>query len=474
MLALRAAPYGLSTAQVVAVAGRNGGKQALEAVRAQLPALRAAPYGLSTAQVVAIATRSGGKQALEAVRAQLLDLRAAPYGLSTAQVVAVASGSGGKQALEAVRVQLLALRAAPYGLSTAQVVAVASHDGGKQALEAVRQQLPVLRRVPYELSIVQVIAIACIGGRQALTAIEMHMLALRAAPYNLSPERVVAIVCIGGRSAVEAIRHGLPVKRIQRIRRRKAPEATPPAGPFGPTPQELVAVLHFFRAHRQPRQAFVDALTEFQITRAALLRLLSSAGVTEIEALGGTIPDAAERWQRLLGRLGTRPATGVAAPSPDSLQGFAQSLERSMLSPGIAEQSASPPPRERPAETAIAPRSNTGRPAEPWLDQPAWSQHRKRTARSRMRADAVASMPANPHQDARTQFTPGRLPPEPGPMPAHISPASAGSSSHVASGSVLPDPGTPTGSDLAMLEAESFGAAALAFDFDRFLQMLEV
>uniref|UniRef100_D8P6P4 Putative AvrBs3 family type III effector protein n=1 Tax=Ralstonia solanacearum CFBP2957 TaxID=859656 RepID=D8P6P4_RALSL len=119
-------------------------------------------------------------------------------------------------------------------------------------------------------------------------------------------------------------------------------------------------------------------------------------------------------------------------------------------------------------------REQAGRPAEPWLDQPVWSQHRKRTARSRMRADAVASMPANPHQDARTQFTPGRLPPEPGPMPAHISPASAGSSSHVASGSVLPDPGTPTGSDLAVLEAESFGAAALAFDFDRFLQMLEV
>ncbi|MDC6256486.1 hypothetical protein PP716_23085 [Ralstonia solanacearum] len=60
----------------------------------------------------------------------------------------------------------------------------------------------------------------------------------------------------------------------------------------------------------------------------------------------------------------------------------------------------------------------------------------------------------NPHRDARTPLTPGYLQPEPGPMPAHTSPASAGSSSHAA--------------------AESFGAAALAFDFDRFLQMLDV
>nr|EUJ11915.1 hypothetical protein RSP673_23755 [Ralstonia solanacearum P673] len=95
-----------------------------------------------------------------------------------------------------------------------------------------------------------------------------------------------------------------------------------------------------------------------------------------------------------------------------------------------------------------------GQPAEPWFDQPAWSQRRKRTARSQMRADAVASVPANPHRDARTPLTPGYLQPEPGPMPAHTSPASAGSSSHAA--------------------AESFGAAALAFDFDRFLQMLDV
>ncbi|MGD7410351.1 avrbs3 family type III effector protein, partial [Ralstonia pseudosolanacearum] len=466
--------------QVVAIASHDGGKQALEAVGAQLVALRAAPYALSTEQVVAIASNHGGKQALEAVRALFRGLRAAPYGLSTAQVVAVASSNGGKQALEAVWALLPVLRATPYDLNTAQVVAIASHDGGKPALEAVWAKLPVLRGVPYELSTAQVVAIACISGQQALEVIEAHMPTLRQAPHSLSPERVAAIACIGGRSAVEAVRQGLPVKAIRRIRREKAPVAGPPPASLGPTPQELVAVLHFFRAHQQPRQAFVDALAAFQTTRPALLRLLSSVGVTEIEALGGTIPDATERWQRLLGRLGFRPATGAAAPSPDSLQGFAQSLERTLGSPGMAGQSACSPHRKRPAETAIAPRSirrspnNAGQPFEPWPDQLAWLQRRKRTARSHIRADSAASVPANLHLGTRAQFTPDRLRAEPGPiMQAHTSPASVSFGSHVAFEPGLPDPGTPTSADLASFEAEPFGVGPLDFHLDWLLQILE-
>ncbi|MGA4287579.1 hypothetical protein ACI2TJ_12285 [Ralstonia nicotianae] len=477
---LRTAPYGLSTEQVVAIASHDGGKQALEAVGAQLVALRAAPYALSTEQVVAIASNHGGKQALEAVRALFRGLRAAPYGLSTAQVVAIASSNGGKQALEAVWALLPVLRATPYDLNTAQVVAIASHDGGKPALEAVWAKLPVLRGVPYALSTAQVVAIACISGQQALEAIEAHMPTLRQAPHSLSPERVAAIACIGGRSAVEAVRQGLPVKAIRRIRREKAPVAGPPPASLGPTPQELVAVLHFFRAHQQPRQAFVDALAAFQTTRPALLRLLSSVGVTEIEALGGTIPDATERWQRLLGRLGFRPATGAAAPSPDSLQGFAQSLERTLGSPGMAGQSACSPHRKRPAETAIAPRSirrrpnNAGQPSEPWPDQLAWLQRRKRTARSHIRADSAASVPANLHLGTRAQFTPDRLRAEPGPiMQAHTSPASVSFGSHVAFEPGLPDHGTPTPADLASFEAEPFGVGPLDFHLDWLLQILE-
>jgi len=49
----------------------GGSRQALEAVKVQLPVLRAEPYGLSTAQVVAIAGHGGDKQALEAVKDQL-------------------------------------------------------------------------------------------------------------------------------------------------------------------------------------------------------------------------------------------------------------------------------------------------------------------------------------------------------------------------------------------------------------------
>ena len=56
--------------------------------------------------MVAIASNGGGKQALEAVKAQLLQLLAEPYNLTREQVVAMASNIGGKQALEAVKAQI--------------------------------------------------------------------------------------------------------------------------------------------------------------------------------------------------------------------------------------------------------------------------------------------------------------------------------------------------------------------------------
>ncbi|MFV8550749.1 TAL effector repeat-containing protein [Ralstonia pseudosolanacearum] len=454
-------------------------RQSLRVVARNYPELAAALPELTRAHIVDIARQRSGDLALQALLPVATALTAAPLRLSASQIATVAQ-YGERPAIQALYRLRRKLTRAPLHLTPQQVVAIASHDGGKPALEAVWAKLPVLRGVPYALSTAQVVAIACISGQQALEAIEAHMPTLRQAPHSLSPERVAAIACIGGRSAVEAVRQGLPVKAIRRIRREKAPVAGPPPASLGPTPQELVAVLHFFRAHQQPRQAFVDALAAFQTTRPALLRLLSSVGVTEIEALGGTIPDATERWQRLLGRLGFRPATGAAAPSPDSLQGFAQSLERTLGSPGMAGQSACSPHRKRPAETAIAPRSirrrpnNAGQPSEPWPDQLAWLQRRKRTARSHIRADSAASVPANLHLGTRAQFTPDRLRAEPGPiMQAHTSPASVSFGSHVAFEPGLPDPGTPTSADLASFEAEPFGVGPLDFHLDWLLQILE-
>ncbi|MEX3640469.1 avirulence protein, partial [Paraburkholderia sp. BR14427] len=92
---------------------------------------------------VAIASNDGGKQALEAVRTQLPALREPPFGLTTEQVVAIASNDGGKQALEAVRTQLPALREPPYGLTTEQVVNMACVVG-RPALEAILAYLPAL------------------------------------------------------------------------------------------------------------------------------------------------------------------------------------------------------------------------------------------------------------------------------------------------------------------------------------------
>ena len=79
--------------------------------------------------------------------------------------------------------------------------------------------------------------------------------------------------------------------------------------------------------------AFAEARETFNLSTQGLLNLLARAGVTEAEARVGTIPDASQRWDRLLGRLNARFADGEAPSSPDPLRGFAESLERSLTSP---------------------------------------------------------------------------------------------------------------------------------------------
>ncbi|MPW11814.1 avirulence protein, partial [Paraburkholderia sp. CNPSo 3155] len=334
-------PYNLSAAQVVAIASNDGGKQALEAVKVLLPELCQPPYNLSAAQVVAIASNDGGKQALEAVKVLLPELCPPPCNLSAGQVVAIASNIGGKQALEAVKALLPQLREPPYGLGTEQVVAIASNGGGKQALEAVKALLPQLREPPYGLSTEQVVAIASNGGgRQALEAVKVLLPELCQRPHGLSTGQAVALACIGGRPALETARHTqAPIRRMQ-ISPASNPAPTPTR--YGPTPAQCVEVLQFFHDYLPPRSsAFADAKAKFQVSRVDLLRLLASLGVTEAEALSGTLPDAGLRWQRLLNRLNLPPRADAAQPSSaGAMQGFAESLERSLESPSPVRNSA--------------------------------------------------------------------------------------------------------------------------------------
>jgi hypothetical protein len=129
--------------------------------------------------------------------------------------------------------------------------------------------------------------------------------------------------------------HSAPVRaeppaRTHRPAREVAPlrghvteaEPTRQAGPTEVGPTDAVprqpepsasAVLQFFRRHPRPAQALVDAQAEFRMSRPALLQLLARAGVTELEAYGGRLPDAMELWRRM--REGVRRDAQAAAPS---------------------------------------------------------------------------------------------------------------------------------------------------------------
>ena len=120
-------------------------------------------------------------------------------------------------------------------------------------------------------------------------------------------------------------------------------------------------MLQFFRRHRQPIQAFHEAQATFRMSRSALLQLLARAGITELEALGGQIPDAGVLWQRLRGQVRpegaaapTRAAVPVASPS-HGLDDFAASLEDLLATPSGPSSSG-----KRSADQAFGPESSRG------------------------------------------------------------------------------------------------------------------
>ncbi|KOR44581.1 hypothetical protein ADT27_14065, partial [Xanthomonas oryzae] len=324
--------HGLTPAQVVAIANNNGGKQALETVQRLLPVLCQA-HGLTPAQVVAIASNSGGKQALETVQ-RLLPVLCQDHGLTPAQVVAIANNNGGKQALETVQ-RLLPVLCQDHGLTPAQVVAIASNGGGKQALETVQRLLPVLCQ-DHGLTPDQVVAIASNGGgKQALESIVAQLSRPDPALAALTNDHLVALACLGGRPALDAVKKGLPhaPELIRRVNSRIGERTSHRVADYA----QVVRVLEFFQCHSHPAHAFDEAMTQFGMSRNGLLQLFRRVGVTELEARGGTLPPASQRWHRILQASGMKRAepspTSAQTPDQASLHAFADSLERDLDAP---------------------------------------------------------------------------------------------------------------------------------------------
>ncbi|WP_426683665.1 type III secretion system effector avirulence protein AvrBs3 [Xanthomonas translucens pv. undulosa] len=430
-------PYGLTPNQVVAIASHDGGKQALETVQRLLPVLCKPPYGLTPDQVVAIASHDGAKQALETVQRLLPVLCQPSYGLTPEQVVAIASHNGGKQALETVQRLLPVLRKPPYGLTPEQVVAIASHDGGKPALETVQRLLPVLCQPPYGLTPNQVVAIASQdGGTQALESIFAQLSSPDPALAALTNDRLVALACIGGRPALDAVKKGLPhAPALVTRTHNRVPEGT---AHLVADHAQVVRVLSFFQCHSHPAQAFDEAMRQFGMSRHGLLQLFRRVGVTELEAISGTLPPASQRWDRMLqasGRKGAKPPSASAqTQGQESLDAFADSLERELDAPSPMHQAG------------------------------------QTLASSRKRSRSESSVNRSSAQQAAEVFVP-----EQRDAPPLLPLSSWGVKRRRTRIGGLPDPGTPTHGDLAassaaFLEQDADPFAGAAEDFPAFDQ----
>jgi hypothetical protein len=263
---------------------------------------------------------------------------------------------------------------------------------------------------------------------------------------------------LGGAKALQAIKQGLMWAGTRQLpRRTTVAKPNTSAAVLMPGAKELTAILKFIRTHDDPRRAFVQARDRFNMSTQALLKLLARAGVTEAEAFEGRIPDASERWRRLLVRLDARFASGSAGrSSPQSLQDFAESLERSPMSPRPTPEMPRAQAAKWPAETATAAFAK-----RPRLDDAMQAQEvGTRWALRRARTPRVATRAATPLlrdlqwglRAPRTQRAP-RLEQHPGVAPADAAPARADGMEDFG----LMDPGAPSAGDLAFLATEPFG-----------------
>ncbi|MBC3971870.1 Avirulence protein AvrBs3, partial [Xanthomonas translucens pv. undulosa] len=202
--------------------------------------------------------------------------------------------------------------------------------------ETVQRLLPVLCQPPYGLTPDQVVAIASQdGGKQALESIFAQLSSPDPALAALTNDRLVALACLGGRPALDAVKKGLPhAPALVTRTHNRVPEGT---AHLVADHAQVVRVLGFFQCHSHPAQAFHEAMTRFEMSREGLLQLFRRVGVTELEAISGTLPPASQRWHRILQALGVKGAKPSSAsaqtPSQESVDAFADSLERELDAP---------------------------------------------------------------------------------------------------------------------------------------------
>ena len=164
--------------------------------------------------------------------------------------------------------------------------------------------------------------------------------------------------------------------------------------------------------------AFDDAMKHFGISRPELLQLFRRVGVTELEARSGILPQAPQRWRRILQALGGQ-ASLVTAPTlpQQSWHAYADSMERELEAPSSMHEAGqaragSPHKRGRPDESVNhSPQQSAETPVSEQPDKPhafslgSWSVKRPRTSiggglpdpGTPTDADLAASFPA---QDA--------------------------------------------------------------------------
>nr|ABG37632.1 Avr/pth56B [Xanthomonas oryzae pv. oryzae] len=284
--------------------------------------------------IVGVGKQWSGARALEALLTEAGELRGPPLQLDTGQLLKIAK-RGGVTAVKAVHAWRNALTGAPLNLTPAQVVAIASNIGGKQALETVQRLLPVLCQ-DHGLTPDQVVAIASNGGgKQALESIVAQLSRPDPALAALTNDHLVALACLGGRPALDAVKKGLPhaPELIRRINRRIPERTSHRVADYA----QVVRVLEFFQCHSHPAYAFDEAMTQFGMSRNGLVQLFRRVGVTELEARGGTLPPASQRWDRILQASGMKRAkpspTSAQTPDQASLHAFADSLERDLDAP---------------------------------------------------------------------------------------------------------------------------------------------
>ncbi|WP_153076921.1 TAL effector repeat-containing protein [Paraburkholderia bonniea] len=193
--ALTHAPYGLTKAQLLRIAGNDGGVLALEKVRTAHAGLR--QQGYSNTQIVKLAGNAGGALALGKVRTLHAGLMALGY--SRVQIVSVAGNVGGAAALE--KVWILHARLVLLGYSLADMVRVARCAGAAAVLEQLVTMHDALVALGYTRAGVLRIALA---GALALERVWVLHAGLSALGYTRA--EIVTMAAQGGAVALGKVK----------------------------------------------------------------------------------------------------------------------------------------------------------------------------------------------------------------------------------------------------------------------------